>query len=717
MSGRRRQTLSPSLFPFLAVLVCTLGTLILLLALVAQNATETAEQTARAQQEAAQEEAAKLAAQQEADDEASPQMTAESVAQLIEEETFRATELVSFRDKQTGKVEERRDQLTHLEDHITRLREELRLLEEEIEHANDDSAHTNVIDINAVEDIKDKIKAEELAISRLKDSAKNKTPRIVIVPHDGPNGTSRRPIYLECTRDGVTIWPEGNQISQLQMSDSFADANPLDAALRAIRYHALQTYGDNVPPYPLLVVRPDGIESYSAARIAMQDWDDQFGYELVPAEVKLAFPNPDPNLKKRIDVVVRQAAAKQHARHAVARRQSGSYGRSGKFPVLSASELRRQGRAGGYQPHREQFPSGYGQSPYQPKPPIASENSYSSGARGNSPSYGSGSQYTQGHDNGQAQAEAVRRLDQHLRDAAKELRENNHKTALSQIAPGAMSQEELANLMAGTAASMANNSAGGLEKTNGGQANATLQSTPSADVVQHNPYGPPSDGPSGDTAPTLDAPANANNEGSVHDSAEKEGGQFATGQGQVSGGSDEFAPSTNSQPMAANAQGGQAGGAQSSGSPSTEMAAQGTDPSVMEQQDQAPSINVTHSDDLVKRQGRNWALPKSLAGVYGNKIVRSIRVLCYEDRFVLLPARSDGATEMFGFSDGHVNRATLELATAIRDRIAQWGAALPGGRWQPLLEVEVMPRGEARFHQLRTLMNGSGVEIRERKTR
>ena len=49
MSRRDRKGLSPSLFPFLAVLVCTLGTLILLLALVAQNATNAAEQTARKQ--------------------------------------------------------------------------------------------------------------------------------------------------------------------------------------------------------------------------------------------------------------------------------------------------------------------------------------------------------------------------------------------------------------------------------------------------------------------------------------------------------------------------------------------------------------------------------------------------------------------------------------------------------------------------------------------
>jgi hypothetical protein len=36
MSGRRRPGLAPNLFPFLAVLICTLGTLILMLAMVAR---------------------------------------------------------------------------------------------------------------------------------------------------------------------------------------------------------------------------------------------------------------------------------------------------------------------------------------------------------------------------------------------------------------------------------------------------------------------------------------------------------------------------------------------------------------------------------------------------------------------------------------------------------------------------------------------------------
>ena len=104
-----------------------------------------------------------------------------------------------------------------------------------------------------------------------------------------------------------------------------------------------------------------------------------------------------------------------------------------------------------------------------------------------------------------------------------------------------------------------------------------------------------------------------------------------------------------------------------------------------------------------------------MAGAHGTKVVRTIRVQCYPDRFVLLPP-TGGAVELFGFSDGQVDRATLELATAVRDRVQQWGAALPGGRWQPRLDVEVMPRGEARFHQLRTLMQGSGVDVQGRTT-
>jgi hypothetical protein len=100
-----------------------------------------------------------------------------------------------------------------------------------------------------------------------------------------------------------------------------------------------------------------------------------------------------------------------------------------------------------------------------------------------------------------------------------------------------------------------------------------------------------------------------------------------------------------------------------------------------------------------------------MAGIGGNAIVRSIRVQCFQDRLVLLPSGTSGSGEVFPLSSGDVEQASLRLATAVRDRIEQWGPALIGGRWEPRLDVEVMPRAEARFHQLRTLFQGSGVEV------
>ena len=131
-------------------------------------------------------------------------------------------------------------------------------------------------------------------------------------------------------------------------------------------------------------------------------------------------------------------------------------------------------------------------------------------------------------------------------------------------------------------------------------------------------------------------------------------------------------------------------------------------------QSQSPPSSTEKTQSLVRREGTDWALPKSVAVSHGTAIVRTIKVKCYPDRFELPAPRTGGRLEMFGFSDGDISRATMELATAIRDRIVRWGAALPGGRWQPRLDVEIMPRGDQRFHQLRMLMTGSGVDVEGR---
>lgn len=738
MSGRRRQGLTPSLFPFLAVLVCTLGTLILLLALVAQNATDSAEQRAQAEQQAA------LKPAEEADP--MPRLERAAVASMIEEEEFRVEQLVAVRDKQTGDVEERRDQLTHLEDHLRRLHEKLQRLNTEVERATG-VIPTNIVDVSAIETLSAEIAEQEAALAKLESEAQDKSPRVVIVPHKGPNGTARRPIYIECTKDGVTVWPEGSQISMLQLGDSYPTANPLDGALRAIRYHSLQAYGDTTPPYPLLVVRPDGIDSYAAARKAMKDWDDQFGYELVPANVKLAFPDADSALKKRIDLAIREAAAKQHARHAIAGRAARQY--SGRLPTLSAASLDRAGRAGGFRSGRDV------RLPNNP-------NRYSSG-----PSYASGSGSSpRGTATNDSRSETIRRLDDRLRSAADEMKAESNQRGGSGPTYGDL-RTPLADLQTppslqqGVQNNPLANGTTGSNRPSGQTTDSTGQPTglASGDQGSRDPSelrdrgaGDPSNR-EGQPRPRSFGPAGSQQNGQQNGQrGETTPNQFAQSAGdpsalgsnpsQTSDQSQTGQPEKGSELSYADLthpnRDGQADGTRAQGR--SERNAPGAVPprangnasqaAARNSMSQAPRMGQSQpqggqaggnpsagQSDPVRRQGRDWALPRSLAGARGNKIVRTIRVQCYEDRLVLLPSGGSGATEMYGFSDGQINRATLELATAVRDRVERWGAAIPGGRWQPRLDVEVMPSGETRFHQLRTLMQGSGVEVQGRNSR
>ena len=394
MSRRRRQQLSPTLFPFLAVLVCTLGTLILLLALVAQNATT-------------------AVAESTTEEPSDNQLTSANAETLITEAGFRVEHLVSIRDQQVEDIENRRDQLAHLDDHITRVKKQLEHLNEEIKMAKG-RAPTESIDEETLKQFQEQIEIEKAKLEALKAEKASKTPRIVIVPHKGPNGTDRRPVYLECTADGLTVWPEGVQIDPTNLENAIGEANPLDAALRAVRHHALQNYGDTVAPYPLIVVRPDGIATYAAARHAMSDWDDQFGYELVPAEVDLAYARPDPRLESRLKEVISKANQNQRKFQSIAGRltagagvigvnRSSSSGTS-RMPTLSAASMDRNGRASGYRDHRD--PNGFGSAK------VWAQNQTTYG--GTQPNLGAGTG-----------SDAARKLDQRLKSAAGEIGNNS----------------------------------------------------------------------------------------------------------------------------------------------------------------------------------------------------------------------------------------------------------------------------------------------------
>lgn len=732
MSRRRRQGLSPSLFPFLAVLVCTLGTLILLLALVAQNATDAAEQNARAER----------LAQQQTEEPAPdyPQrLTAEAVEELLDEERFRVAQLVAFRDEQTADLEERRDQLTHVEDHLARLRKRLKQLNNEVGLATGDTKAEQEIDQQMLITLQKQLEAEKKAVEELKAESKNKAPKVVIVPHKGPNGTDRRPVYLECDSTGVTILPEASKITMEQLESSSYSANPLDAALRVIRMHAMREYGDPVPPYPLLVVRPDGIDAYAAARRAMRDWDDQFGYELVPDHVELAFAKPDPGLKARVDFAIREAAAHQSALEMVAR--GGGRGGGGSFapgrvsgtrrlPTLSAASLDRDGRANGFRSHRDNAYAGqqWNRGPYVGSTPYTRQ----SGA----------SNFSQ-----QDAGAAARDWAAKMQSAAEEMRAANNDSS------GNQGSQTRGSTMQG--AGLSNPAGQGLLDPQGSQADAMKSITggipsyaphPNQSNLgynaangqyRQNPYAAGATQKQSSRTDELrpgSAAFDGRHSGNEQRSAQPSSGglemppqgrggtgkrsQFAE-QGVLSEAEQDRGAGTATN-QATQAQTVGTGGTQSSGRESSQPSAASSTNQIADQQPQsgAPAISADMSPrPQLRRGGKDWAIPKSIAGIHGNSIVRTIRVECYSDRFVLLAPGSGGATEVFGFSNGDVERATMQLASAVHDRIERWGPALPGGRWEPRMDVMVKPRGDVRFHQLRTLMRDSGVEVVGRSAR
>ena len=212
--SRRQRGLSPTLFPFLAVLVCTLGTLILLLALVAQNATAKA-----------------TIKEQQSDPERNRNViTSQQIKQLRREEAFRLDAIIAFRDAQTQDLEEQRELQTHLEDHIDRIKKKLQALQDEITYATERAASDSVTqdDLKKLTSRRD---AMQSLVDDLIEESQESGQKVVIVPHQGPNGTDRRAVYLECGSTGITVWPEGSRIT----TDQLERSNDSKARRRLVR--------------------------------------------------------------------------------------------------------------------------------------------------------------------------------------------------------------------------------------------------------------------------------------------------------------------------------------------------------------------------------------------------------------------------------------------------------------------------------------------------
>jgi hypothetical protein len=284
-----------SLFPFLAVLICTMGALILLLVIIAQRSSAQAAENIEHQK-----------AQQKIE-----------LAQHQEDSRWRIGLLRESLKKTREQLDKARWQLSHIEDHRQTLQNELQLLEKSAKSLDQiegqEEREVEGLESKLVEIQKNILQAK----SKLEQTSKkgeNKETSFALIPYHGPGETFRRPIYIECLSDKIILQPEGIVFHESDFRGDLGPQNPLATAMRATREYLLDRgkFDSNVgQPYPLLVVRQKGIGGYYAARAALESWDDEFGYELVDDKMKLDYSLPDPVLADIVRQKVAQARIRQ----------------------------------------------------------------------------------------------------------------------------------------------------------------------------------------------------------------------------------------------------------------------------------------------------------------------------------------------------------------------------------------------------------------------
>ncbi|MGE0609725.1 MAG: hypothetical protein AB7O62_21725, partial [Pirellulales bacterium] len=290
-SRKGNRAVNVELFPFLAVLMCTMGALILLLVSIARNSAQQAQ-------------AAALAA------------SGTNQAELDAARTnllSRAAMLEQNRDMTAAELARRQQELADLDEQSRRLRQELAELEAALANQKpptedeDEALKARIAQLQRlIADTAAKLQAARAAV----DESAN---AFAIVPYLGPNGTRRRPIYIECLADRVILQPEGIVLSEADFPENTMSLNPLSSAVQvaANYYERLAPAGEVEDPYPLLLVRPNGIGAYYAARAALKSWDSEFGYEFVEQDWQLRYDPANPRLADMQKLAVQDARAKQ----------------------------------------------------------------------------------------------------------------------------------------------------------------------------------------------------------------------------------------------------------------------------------------------------------------------------------------------------------------------------------------------------------------------
>lgn len=347
MSRRARHNTSVSLFPFLAVLLCAMGALLVLLVITTRQIRDDAIKQAEAELIAQQPQP--IASEEHETIEEWPSWEVDlGLATELETRKWPAPEAAPLqapkpifveRDTKpvppdlTAKLDNLREQIRRLQSRQSGESKDRQEIETQIADIRTEINKRKSVIANAMSALSEFAQKEKTLDSQLtslaaqaqslsneleQQRAKNRslaeaprvTPNILkVVPYDGQHGTTRRPILIECSGGTIRFVPEGIELTERDLVGFSVRDNPLLSGVRAAEQYWInedRATGNRSRPYVLLIVRPDGIPAYYGARQLLQTYKQPFGYELVDQDQELVFPEVDSSAKRVIELAIEQ---------------------------------------------------------------------------------------------------------------------------------------------------------------------------------------------------------------------------------------------------------------------------------------------------------------------------------------------------------------------------------------------------------------------------
>lgn len=322
--ARRRPTNAISLFPFLAVLVCTMGALILLLLVTTRRIRNDQQQVAAQIDRTHTVESSVSEKPNEPATEATPP-TVETVlspqptgndADFVDL-TIRLDQIAKLkRDIAQAKgrqqdIQERLRRLRQQQDEQRQRRQQHENLRQELARLETDfDAMTAVLQdqrrllSQAEAELAEQarlteagerlLRQRESALIRLRKLSAEIAARAdhgtdqTVLEFSNREGTRTAPIIVEVTDDGFLLQPTEVRITEADMLGFPASDNPLLAVLFAVNDYRNPSRLHQ-QPYVLLLVRPDGSLPFYVAQRTLNEAGVHFGYELLSADRSIRF--------------------------------------------------------------------------------------------------------------------------------------------------------------------------------------------------------------------------------------------------------------------------------------------------------------------------------------------------------------------------------------------------------------------------------------------